>query len=95
MVNELVIASIYFAAGFGVGIATLLIGVALGRITRGEDPGELRYMLPGAHRSDKYPEDTEVYDDAFFERATRSPEDGGLEFPTDNELEEINRHSSG
>lgn len=95
MVTELVIASIYFGAGFVVGIVTLLVGVALGRITRGEDPGELRGIMPGAYKSDKYPESKEdIYDDEHFERATMFPDEGGLENPTDDQLEILHRHTN-
>jgi hypothetical protein len=74
-----------FLAGLTVGSGLFCFGIVVGRLMEG---GRLRKV-----KEPEYDPDAAPMDDAFFDRALASPEDGGHEFPTDQQLEELHRHS--
>lgn len=74
-----------FFAGVFFGGGLLAIGILVGSLM---NSGAFSRKIPEAEY-----DPTQVYSDGDFERALREPEDGGLEFPTDAQLEHLHRHS--
>lgn len=92
MVEQLLVAAIAFGVGVVETLAVLLIGYSIGRVSKGLEP-EVRRVLPD-FRSDRFPEtETDTLDDEYFEKAMLTPESGGHEFPSDDELAWLNRHN--
>lgn len=78
---------ISFISGAVIGGGFLGFGIVIGVLL---DSGTLRRKPKEA----EYDPDEMPMNDEFFERARLDPDDGGLEFPTDQQLEELHRHSN-
>jgi len=96
MVTELIIAGISFGVGVLQTLALVLVGYGLGRKSMGLDP-EVELVLPRFRTERHYKTEEEKVDELsedYFSKALLSPEEGGHEFPSDEELAYINRHSN-
>lgn len=81
---ELVHLLLAFMAGM-TGAVFFIFGFILGRYT---DSSTFKLKKDEA---DTY--DSEIMDEEFFERAQLSPDEGGLEFPSDAELQQLREHN--
>ena len=85
-----------FYLGLTLGVGIFMAGFLFGRITTGDS---IVAKVRKVFSREQYHDPGEVYDDAFFERARYSPMEGGLQYdhedgPSDEELEDLARHSS-
>lgn len=74
-----------FLAGLAVGTGILALGIIIGKFL---DRGSL--LRP---KEEPFNPESPPMDDEFFEKALRDPGDGGHDFPTDAQLEELHRNS--
>lgn len=84
----MVIDLVSFSLGLAIGMGIFLCGLIAGRI----GANGIGSIVPGPIKR-IVAEKEEIIDDDYFDRARLRPEDGGLPFPTDDELEWLNRHS--
>lgn len=82
---------IHFVSGGIIFVGVFYIGLIAGR--KQVDP--YYQVFPKTEEAPSEKPAEEIYDDEYFEKALRDPEEGGLQFPTDEELDFIHRHSMG